>query len=145
MRERFGDDAIHARTGHRRRRSTSPRSSCGCASHEPAARSRRAALALQPRDLVALALTGETATDGTHAAATLVYDLRARRWADDLSRTSGLPGRCSRRFGRPSRSSAACSGRSRAGSACRPACPSSSAAPTARPARSAPAWSRRGR
>jgi len=35
---------------------------------------------LQPRDLVALALTGELATDGTHAAATLLYALEARRW-----------------------------------------------------------------
>ena len=35
---------------------------------------RRRAITLQPRDLVAHALTGEFATDGTHAAATLVFD-----------------------------------------------------------------------
>src|SRR5205814_10033017 len=37
-------------------------------------------LALQPRDWIALTLTGEAVTDGSHAAATLAFDLRARRW-----------------------------------------------------------------
>ena len=51
----------------------------------------RAHLALQPRDLVGHALTGEFATDGTHAAATLAFDLRRRAWADDLVDAMGLP------------------------------------------------------
>jgi sugar (pentulose or hexulose) kinase len=83
LRERFGDGPIHALTG-----------------HLPAAfhiapklmwlRSHRAdlwvksKLFLQPRDLAALALTGEAATDGTHAAATLLYDLRAGRWSPEM-------------------------------------------------------------
>ncbi len=41
-------------------------------------------LFLQPRDLAALALTGVAATDGTHATATLLYDLRARRWSGEM-------------------------------------------------------------
>jgi xylulokinase len=40
--------------------------------------------------VVAHALTGELATDGTHAAATLVYDLRRARWAGDLQEALGL-------------------------------------------------------
>ncbi|MDP9482433.1 MAG: FGGY-family carbohydrate kinase, partial [Chloroflexota bacterium] len=57
--------------------------------HEPAA-FERGARALQPRDLVALALTGEVATDGTHAAATLVYDLRRGDWDQGLLADLGL-------------------------------------------------------
>ena len=57
--------------------------------HEPAAFA-RAALALQPRDLVALTLTGEAATDGTHAGATLVYDLRAGDWDGRMLGDLGL-------------------------------------------------------
>ncbi len=51
----------------------------------------RAAHVLQPRDWVALTLTGEIATDGTHAAATLAFDLRARAWALDLADWLGVP------------------------------------------------------
>jgi sugar (pentulose or hexulose) kinase len=58
--------------------------------HEPTAFG-AAALALQPRDLVAHALTGEVATDGTHAAATLAFDLRQRAWAADLIAAMDLP------------------------------------------------------
>jgi sugar (pentulose or hexulose) kinase len=38
---------------------------------------------MQPRDLVALALTGSAATDETHAGCTGLYDLTERQWADD--------------------------------------------------------------
>ena len=58
--------------------------------HEPESFG-RASHALQPRDLVAHALTGEIATDGTHAAATLAFDLHRRAWADDLIDAMGLP------------------------------------------------------
>ncbi len=87
LRERFGDAAIHARTGHLPSSFHIAPKLLWLREHEPAAFA-RAALVLQPRDLVALALTGEAATDGTHAGATLVYDLRAgdwdRRMLDDL-------------------------------------------------------------
>ena len=79
MRERFGDSAIHDRTGHTPAAFHIAPKLLWLRRHEPSAW-RRAVLALQPRDLVALALTGEAVTDGTHAAATLLYDLRARRW-----------------------------------------------------------------
>jgi sugar (pentulose or hexulose) kinase len=41
-------------------------------------------LFLQPRDLAVEALTGVAATDGTHAAATLLYDLRAGCWSAEM-------------------------------------------------------------
>ncbi|HET7027265.1 MAG TPA: FGGY family carbohydrate kinase [Candidatus Limnocylindrales bacterium] len=50
----------------------------------------RAALAVQPRDWLALVLTGEARTDGTHAAATLAYDLGRRAWAADLAGAAGI-------------------------------------------------------
>ena len=79
LRRRFGDDAIHARTGHLPSGFHVVPKLLWLRSHEPAAFA-RARLALQPRDLVGQALTGEAATDGTHAAATLVYDLRNATW-----------------------------------------------------------------
>lgn len=83
IRARYGDDAIHRRTGHLPAGFHIAPKLLWLREHEPAAFA-RAALALQPRDLVALALTGEAATDGTHAAATLVYDLRAGSWDAEL-------------------------------------------------------------
>ncbi len=79
IRQRFGDLAIHRRTGHLPSAFHIAPKLLWLREHEPAAFT-RAAFALQPRDLVGLALTGVTATDGTHAAATLVYDLRAGEW-----------------------------------------------------------------
>ena len=89
IRERFGDAAIHARTGHLPSAFHIAPKLLWLRAHEPAAFD-RASLALQPRDLVAHALTGEMATDGTHAAATLVFDLRRREWATDLQEAVGL-------------------------------------------------------
>ncbi len=79
LRGRFGDEAIHDRTGHLPSGFHIAPKLLWLREHEPAAFA-RAALALQPRDLVALTLTGEAVTDGTHAGATLVYDLRAGDW-----------------------------------------------------------------
>jgi sugar (pentulose or hexulose) kinase len=79
IRARFGDKVIHARTGHLPSAFHIAPKLLWWRIHRPASFA-QARLALQPRDLVALALTGEAATDGTHAAATLVYDLRAGRW-----------------------------------------------------------------
>jgi sugar (pentulose or hexulose) kinase len=79
LRERFGDEAIHKWTGHLPSSFHIAPKLLWLREHEPAAFA-QAALALQPRDLVALSLTGEAATDGTHAGATLAYDLRAGDW-----------------------------------------------------------------
>lgn len=79
LRERFGDEAIHQRTGHLPSSFHIAPKLLWLRENQPLAFA-RAALVLQPRDLVAQALTGEAATDGTHAAATLVYDLRAGDW-----------------------------------------------------------------
>ncbi len=83
LRARYGDAGIHARTGH-----------LPAAFHVGAKvlwlrRHRRAEFAatarfLQPRDLVVRALTGVEVTDGTHAAATLFWDIRTRAWSADL-------------------------------------------------------------
>jgi xylulokinase len=83
IRGRFGDAAMHARTGHRPAAFHIAPKLLWLRRHEPDAW-RSAVLVLQPRDWVVLALTGEAVTDGTHAAATLVYDLRQRRWDDGL-------------------------------------------------------------
>lgn len=83
IRERFGDRAIHARTGHLPSAFHIAPKLLWLRRHDPEAW-RRAALVLQPRDWLILALTGEAVTDGTHAAATLLYDLYHRRWGDDL-------------------------------------------------------------
>lgn len=45
---------------------------------------------LQPRDLICLILTGELATDGTHAPATLLFDIRSNRWDGTLLDTVQL-------------------------------------------------------
>ena len=79
FRERYGDAAIHARTGHLPAAFHAGPKILWLRSHRPDV-FRRAACFLQPRDLVALALSGEWATDGSHAAATLLYDLRAGNW-----------------------------------------------------------------
>jgi len=44
----------------------------------------------QPTDYVAYHLTGEFATDETHANATLVFDLRRRRWDESLIKAAEL-------------------------------------------------------
>lgn len=83
MRARWGDEAMHARTGH-----------VASAFHvgpkvlwwrecEPAVFSATDVF-LQPRDVVVHALTGRTATDQTHANSTVFYDLRERDWAADM-------------------------------------------------------------
>jgi xylulokinase len=89
IRERLGDAAIHARTGHLPTAFHVAPKLLWLKAHDPQAFA-RASRALQPRDLVAHALTGEFATDGTHAAATLVYDLRRGAWAGDLQEALGL-------------------------------------------------------
>ena len=91
IRAQFGDATIHARTGHLPAAFHVAPKLMWLRAHEKTL-FHRASRALQPRDLVAHALTGETATDGTHAAATLVFDIRRRVWASDLQEAFGLPG-----------------------------------------------------
>ncbi len=89
LRARFGDVAIHRRTGHLPSGFHVVPKLLWLREHEPATFA-RARTALQPRDLVAATLTGETATDGTHAAATLAYDLRAATWDEAFCAEIGL-------------------------------------------------------
>lgn len=100
IRDRFGDRAIHARTGHRPAAFHIAPKLLWLRRHERSTWD-AAALALQPRDWVVLALTGEAVTDGTHAAATLLYDLRARAWGDALIDDLDLQRSLLPRIGRP--------------------------------------------
>jgi len=79
LRERFGDERIHTLTGHLPAAFHIAPKMMWLRRHRPGIWAREP-LFLQPRDVAALALTGVAATDGTHAAATLLYDLRSRRW-----------------------------------------------------------------
>ena len=83
LRERFGDDRIHALTGHLPAPFHIAPKIMWLRRHRPEIFSADP-LFLQPRDLAALALTGVAATDGTHAAATLLYDLRAGAWSAEM-------------------------------------------------------------
>ena len=89
IRERFGEAVMHARTGHLPSAFHIAPKLLWLQAHEPEAFA-RARWALQPRDLVGHALTGEFATDGTHAAATLVFDLRRRAWDEGMQAALGL-------------------------------------------------------
>jgi len=57
--------------------------------HEPEV-FRKIHVALQPKDWVRLRLTGEIATDPSDASATLLYDLPADGWAEDVFTALGL-------------------------------------------------------
>ncbi|MEI7743257.1 MAG: FGGY family carbohydrate kinase [Chloroflexota bacterium] len=99
IRERFGDAAIHHRTGHLPAAFHIAPKLRWIARNEPA-RWAAARLAVQPRDLVILALTGEAVTDGSHAAATLLHDLRGRRWDPELLDALEIPASLFPRLGR---------------------------------------------
>ena len=100
IRARFGESGMHARTGHRPAAFHIAPKLLWLRRHDPAAW-RSASLALQPRDWVLLGLTGEQVTDGTHAAATLVYNLRDRGWDHELLAGLDLPPELFPRIGRP--------------------------------------------
>jgi xylulokinase len=89
LRGLLGDAGIHARTGHLPAAFHVGAKVLWLRRHMPEAFAATARF-LQPRDLVARALTGIEATDGTHAAATLFFDIRTRAWADDLLDAWGL-------------------------------------------------------
>ena len=83
LRRRFGSEALHARTGHVPAAFHVGPKILWLRRHRPED-FRRTRWFLQPRDLVGQVLTGEVATDGTHAAATLFLDLHGRRWDESL-------------------------------------------------------------
>ncbi len=99
IRERFGDAEMHARTGHRPAAFHIAPKLLWLRRRQPEIWA-EARLALQPRDLVILALVGEAVTDGTHAAATLVHDLSGRRWDPELLEGMELPAPMFPRLGR---------------------------------------------
>jgi xylulokinase len=90
IRETLGDETIHRRTGHLPAAFHIAPKLLWLRRERPDAWT-RGALVLQPRDWLGLVLTGEPATDGTHAAATLVHDLVRRAWAPDLLDALGIP------------------------------------------------------
>jgi len=83
LRERFGAAAIHARTGHLPAAFHVGAKVLWLRRHRPDAFAATVRF-LQPRDVVLRALTGEEVTDGSHAGATLFFDIRTRAWAQDL-------------------------------------------------------------
>ena len=89
LRGRDGGAAVHARTGHLPAAFHVGAKILWLRDHRPDAFAATVRF-LQPRDLVVRALTGIEATDGTHAAATLFFDIRTRAWADDLLDARGL-------------------------------------------------------
>jgi sugar (pentulose or hexulose) kinase len=90
MRDTLGADEVHRRTGHLPAAFHIAPKLLWLRREEPSAWD-RTALILQPRDWLGLVLTGEAVTDGTHAAATLVHDLEARRWSPELLAAMDLP------------------------------------------------------
>lgn len=89
MRRRWGDQAMHERTGHIASAFHVGPKVLWLREHD-AATFAAAKCFMQPRDLVLHALTGVTATDETHANSTVFFDLRARAWADDLLESFSL-------------------------------------------------------
>jgi sugar (pentulose or hexulose) kinase len=92
LRRRFGDEWIHSLTGHLPAAFHVAPKMMWLRRHRPEIWASDP-LFLQPRDLAALALTGEAATDGTHAAATLLYDLRAGQWNGAMIEALGFEAR----------------------------------------------------
>lgn len=89
FRRRFGAADVHRRTGHLPAAFHVGPKLLWLRRHDPV-RFAATRTFLQPRDLVGLALTGEQATDGTHAAATLLFELEARRWHQPYLEALGL-------------------------------------------------------
>jgi xylulokinase len=88
--ERLGGRAsIHARTGHDPAAFYIGPKLLWIRRHEPEVFA-RAARWLQPRDFIALRLTGHWATDWSHAGSTLLFDIHTRTWAMDFLATLDL-------------------------------------------------------
>lgn len=78
-----GHTTIHQRTGHDPAAFHIGPKVLWVRRHEPAVFARTASW-LQPRDVVAMRLTGSRVTDWSHAGSTLLFDITARTWASDL-------------------------------------------------------------
>jgi len=83
IRERFGDQHLHALTGHLPAAFHVAAKILWIRAHEPDVY-KATSLWAQPSDYVGLALTGEPGTDWSVAAATALLDLRERSWAAEL-------------------------------------------------------------
>ena len=83
IRERFGDQYLHALTGHLPAAFHVAAKILWIRAHEPDVFAATRLFA-QPSDYVGLALTGEPGTDWSVAAATAVLDLRERTWAAQI-------------------------------------------------------------
>jgi xylulokinase len=90
IRALIGEDELHRRTGHRASAFHVAPKLLWLRENAPEAWA-RGRYVLQPRDWLALALTGTVVTDGSHAAATLGFDLAERAWANDLLEAYGIP------------------------------------------------------
>jgi xylulokinase len=89
MRRRWGDHAMHERTGHIASAFHVGPKVLWLRDHDPSTFA-AAECFMQPRDVVLHALTGVTGTDETHANSTVFFDLTARAWADDLLESFSL-------------------------------------------------------
>jgi len=87
MRRQFGDRAVHDRTGHLPAAFHVAAKILWIRANEPAVFAATDRF-LEPSDYVALELVGEPVTDWTIAAASALFDLRARRWDEGI--LSGL-------------------------------------------------------
>jgi xylulokinase len=84
-----GREAIHRRTGHDPTAFYIGPKLLWVRRHEPEVFA-RTAVWLQPRDFAHYHLTGQLATDWSHAGSTLLFDIASRSWATDLFETLGL-------------------------------------------------------
>jgi sugar (pentulose or hexulose) kinase len=89
MRALVGDEALHRHTGHVPTAFHVGPKIMWLRRHQPETFA-AASCFMQPRDVVLHALTGITATDETHANATVLYDLRDRAWSAELLDTVAL-------------------------------------------------------
>lgn len=78
-----GREAIHKRTGHDPEAFYIGPKLLWVQRHEPEVFA-STYLWMQPRDFVVWRLTGQAATDWSHAGSTLLFDVLARTWADDI-------------------------------------------------------------
>lgn len=85
-----GHETIHRRTGHDPAAFHIGPKLLWVRRHEPEIFA-RTAYWLQPRDVVAMRLTGTRVTDWSHAGSTLLFDITARAWADDFFAAFDLP------------------------------------------------------
>ncbi|MGZ4170911.1 MAG: xylulokinase [Solirubrobacteraceae bacterium] len=89
MRELFGDETLHRRTGHVPTAFHVGPKLMWLRRHQPETFA-AADCFMQPRDVVLHALTGVTATDETHANSTVLFDLRQRVWSAELLDAVGM-------------------------------------------------------